>query len=120
MRTQTEDGFVWLDTMVRSAPCRSVPHARTRDESPAAGPVSAEAVGASHASDPAPMPSAPRANAYESALLRWREARGSIWPRRIVSVARSAMQGRRAFLGACLDLTDAIAVELRHALLTSS
>jgi hypothetical protein len=38
------------------------------------------------------------------------------WRGRALTLAFSALRGRRALMSACLELTEAIARELRHAL----
>lgn len=104
MRSMTDEGFVWLD----DSPAHS--RALVRIEVAAASncPVEDERVGSS----------------TECSLHEERVRAVSRWeppaPRRVASglssLASAAFRGRRAFIGACLELTDIVALELRRAL----
>ncbi len=81
------DGFEWMDEPPRARPT---------------------------AASPAPAKRAPTPGRLKP-LEPWQRADTS-WRGRLLSVARSALFGRKALLGACLELTEALSAELRHAL----
>ena len=84
-----DEGFVWLDDPPRS-PARPTPSTFTATPGPSLGRL--------------------------RPLDPWHQTVPSSWRGRILSVARSALFGRRALLAACVDLTEALTAELRHAL----
>jgi len=61
---------------------------------------------------------APQVTAHPEPLVRWRASPRRSLTVRLLSVARAAIQGRNAFLDACLHLTDALAGELGRTLHT--
>ncbi len=94
----TDEGFVWLDA----------PAPRTRALVVPLEPASA------HQVEPALEPTvepAPRAN-----LTRWQTPPRRGLASRLATAAFTALRGRRAMLGVCLELTDALALELRRVL----
>lgn len=97
----TDEGFVWQDEPAR------VPSRALRVASPTEAPAP---IAAAAAPIEAPRP---------LELTRWEPPPARSWPGRLVAVARSVTRGRRAMLGACLDVADALAGQLRHVLLAS-
>ena len=58
----------------------------------------------------------PHLTAHPEPLVRWRASPRRSLTVRLLSVARAAVQGRNAFLDACLHLTDALTAELGRTL----
>lgn len=88
MRTMTDEGFVWLEESTVT-PARTVCLA--------------------------PQLTA-HLTAHPEPLVRWRASPRRSLTVRLLSVARAAIQGRNAFLDACLHLTDALTAELGRTL----
>ncbi|MBM4358142.1 MAG: hypothetical protein FJ096_08520 [Deltaproteobacteria bacterium] len=117
MRSMTDEGFVWLDApetrrsalvVVPARPATALPAAVSAPPKPlahrSAGLAGKELVGRELV----------RHQPSGREPARWSPARGMA--SRLVAVALATLRGRRAVLGACLELTDALALELRRAL----
>jgi hypothetical protein len=95
MAFANDDAFVWMD---EPSPAVAAP---PRTDIPV---------------PPPPVTTTPSIGRLRPLAVR-RESREPIsWRARLTAVARSAFAGRRALLSAALELTEAVAVELRHAL----
>lgn len=119
----TDEGFVWLEEPETAdhAADRGPRWVSRREPSEDVAPT-VERRGTAEPTRPRAHPDprqGPTTSVRDAALGVWRPARRPALVAPMVAVARAALRGRRALLGACLELCDALSGELRHRLLAS-